>query len=160
PPAAAAPVAPAELATTDDYIGVAPFKTLAILQFGQYDAPFTLENRTSDKYFDFIERSVTVRAFGIPSNKDVGAMLTGYNDDSTFHYSVGVFNGDGQNFKNVDGFFDVMGRAWVAPFSFGGPDSLHDVAIGGSFWTGNRNNALPAFAQTTQANFTFWTPNL
>jgi hypothetical protein len=29
PPAAAAPVAPAELSTTDDYIGIAPWKTLA-----------------------------------------------------------------------------------------------------------------------------------
>jgi hypothetical protein len=159
PPAAAAPVAPTNLNTTDDFIGIAPFKTLAILQFGQYDAPFTLENRTSDKYFDFMERSVTVRAFGIPSNKEIGGMLTGYNDERNYLYSVGVFNGDGQNFKNVDGFFDVMGRAWIAPFSFTGPEALHDAEVGGSFWTGNRSNALPAATQTTQAGFTFWNPS-
>ena len=80
PPASAAPVAPANLATTDDYVALAPWDNLAILQVGQFDAPFTLENRTSDKYFDFMERSITVRAFGIPDNKEMGAMLHGIND--------------------------------------------------------------------------------
>ena len=102
PPAAAAPVAPANLATTDDFVALAPWKNLAILQVGQFDAPFTLENRTSDKYFDFMERSITVRAFGIPDNKEMGAMLHGFNDDRNYYYSVAVLNGDGQNFKNVD----------------------------------------------------------
>src|SRR5262249_33672708 len=85
PPAAAAPVAPNNLATTDDYVALAPYKSLANLQFGQYDAPFTLENRTSDKYFDFMERSITVRAFGIPSNKELGAMLWGTNDERNYY---------------------------------------------------------------------------
>src|SRR5262249_36558103 len=44
-------------------------------QFGQYDANFTMENRTSDKYFPFIERSLAVRNVGIPSNKEIGLML-------------------------------------------------------------------------------------
>ena len=158
-PATAAPVAQSNLNTTDDYIGIAPWKTLAILQFGQYDAPFTLENRTSDKYFDFMERSVTVRAFGIPDNKEIGAMLTGYNDDRNYLYSIGVFNGDGQNFRNVDGFFDVIGRGWVAPFSFNGPEILHDAEVGASFWTGNRSNALAPATETTQDGFAFWSPS-
>jgi hypothetical protein len=159
PPAAAMPVAPANLITTDDFIAFAPLGTLFQLQFGQYDAPFTLENRTSDKYFDFMERSVTVRAFGIPSNKELGYMASGYNDERNFLYSLAVLNGDGQNFKNVDGFFDLMGRFWIAPFSFTGPEALHDAEVGASFWTGNRSNALPAFAQTTQGGFTFWNPS-
>ena len=29
------------------------------VQIGQFDAPFTMENRTSDRYLDFIERSLT-----------------------------------------------------------------------------------------------------
>jgi phosphate-selective porin len=155
PPAAAAPVAPANLATTDDYVALAPWNNLAILQVGQFDAPFTLENRTSDKYFDFMERSITVRAFGIPDNKEMGAMLHGFNDDRNYYYSVAVLNGDGQNFKNADREFDVMGRAWVAPFSFSGPGPLHDVEIGGSLWTGDRANTLAPTSQTTQAGFTF-----
>src|SRR5450631_2429594 len=129
PPAAAAPVTPSNLATTDDFVALAPWKNLAILQVGQFDAPFTLENRTSDKYFDFMERSITVRAFGIPDNKEMGAMLHGFNDDKNFYYSLGVFKGDGP---------------------------LHDVEIGGSFWTGDRSNTLAPNSQTTQAGFTFW----
>jgi phosphate-selective porin len=155
PPAGAAPAAPANIATTDDYVAVAPWKNLAILQVGQYDAPFTLENRTSDKYFDFMERSITVRSFGIPDNKEIGAMIHGFNDDRNFYYSLGVFNGDGQNFKNVDDHVDWMGRAWIAPFSFLGDGPLHDVEIGGSFWTGDRSNTLSFTSQTTQAGFTF-----
>jgi hypothetical protein len=155
PPAAAAPVAPANIATTDDFVALAPWNNLAILQVGQFDAPFTLENRTSDKYFDFMERSITVRAFGIPDNKEMGAMLHGFNDERNYYYSAGVFNGDGQNFKNADREFDWMGRAWVAPFSFSGPGPLHDVEIGGSLWTGDRANTLAPTSQTTQAGFTF-----
>ena len=155
PPASAAPVAPANLATTDDFVALAPWNNLAILQVGQFDAPFTLENRLSDKYFDFMERSITVRAFGIPDNKEMGAMLHGFNDDRNYYYSVAVLNGDGQNFKNADREFDVMGRAWVAPFSFSGLGPLHDVEIGGSLWTGDRQNTLAPTSQTTQAGFTF-----
>ena len=155
PPAGAAPAAPSNLATTDDFVALAPWNNLAILQVGQFDAPFTLENRTSDKYFDFMERSITVRAFGIPDNKEMGAMLHGFNDDRNYYYSVAVLNGDGQNFKNADREFDVMGRAWVAPFSFSGPGPLHDVEIGGSLWTGDRQNTLAPTSQTTQAGFTF-----
>jgi phosphate-selective porin len=155
PPAAAAPAAPSNLATTDDFIALAPWNNLAILQVGQFDGNFTLENRTSDKYFDFMERSITVRAFGIPDNKEMGAMLHGFNDSRNFYYSLSVLNGDGQNFKNVDRQFDVMGRAWVAPFSFLGDGPLHDVEIGGSFWTGDRSNTLAPTSQTTQGGFTF-----
>jgi phosphate-selective porin len=155
PPAAPAPAAPANIATTDDFVALAPFGNIAVLQVGQYDAPFTLENRTSDKYFDFIERSITVRAFGAPSNKEAGAMVHGFNEDRNFHYSAGVFNGDGQNFRNVDKKFDAIGRAWVAPLSFLGQGPLHDVTIGGSFWTGDRNDTLAPANQTTMGGFTF-----
>ena len=155
PPAAAAPVAPANIATTDDFVALAPWNNLAILQVGQFDAPFTLENRTSDKYFDFMERSITVRAFGIPDNKEQGAMLHGFNDNRNYYYSLAVLNGDGQNFKNADREFDWMGRAWIAPFSFSGDGPLHDVEIGGSLWTGDRVNTLAPTSQTTQGGFTF-----
>jgi phosphate-selective porin len=154
-PAGAAPVAQSNLNSTDDFIAIAPHGNLVILQAGQFDAPFTLENRTSDKYFDFMERSITVRAFGIPDNKEIGAMLHGYNDARNFYYSAGYFNGDGQNFRNADTNFDFMGRAWIAPASFLGDGPLHDITVGGSFWTGNRSNTLALANQTTQGGFTF-----
>jgi phosphate-selective porin len=154
-PTTGVPAVQSNLNTTDDFVALAPRGTIAMLQVGQFDAPFTLENRTSDKYFDFMERSITVRAFAIPTNKEMGAMVHGYNDARNFMYSVGVFNGDGQNYKNLDDQFDFMGRAWVAPFSFMGDGPLRDAAIGGSFWTGDRGNTLAPVSQTTQGGFTF-----
>jgi hypothetical protein len=158
-PAGANPVAQSNLNTTDDYVAVAPWGDVAILQFGQYDAPFTLENRTSDKYFDFMERSITVRAFGVPTNKELGFMLHGIHPDKLFYYSAGVFNGDGQNYRNADKNFDFIGRAWVAPLALTTLDDFKPITLGGSVWLGKRNNALPLASQTTQAGFTFFKPS-
>ena len=155
PATSGVPAVQTNLDTTDDFVALAPFGTIAALQVGQYDAPFTLENRTSDKYFDFMERSITVRAFAIPSNKEIGTMVHGYDGPRRFMYSVGLFNGDGQNYKNLDTNFDLMGRAWVAPFAFVGDGPLRDATMGGSFWTGERANTLAATSQTTQGGFTF-----
>jgi phosphate-selective porin OprO and OprP len=143
---------------TDDYVALAPWGDKAILQVGQYDAPFTLENRTSDKYFDFMERSITVRAFGIPSNKELGAMVHGIHPDKLFYYSVGMFNGDGQNARNVDKNFDVMGRAWIAPLALTDVEALKAVEVGGSFWIGKRTKGGTFAPQTTQGGFTFLNP--
>jgi hypothetical protein len=150
-----APANQTNINATDDFVAVAPWEEdYAILQFGQFDAPFTLENRTSDKYFDFIERSFTVRAFGIPTNKEQGLMLHGTNPDRNYYYSAAVINGDGQNYKNVDDNFDIMGRAWIAPLSFVGIPELHDITLGGSYWTGNRSYGLPLANQQTAGGYT------
>jgi phosphate-selective porin len=157
-PAAANPTAASAQSATDDYLLVAPFtgqwRDTLLFQLGQFDAPFTLENRTSDKYFDLIERSNTVRAFGIPSNKELGLMAHGLLPNKMVYYSLGVFNGDSQNFKNIDNRFDVMGRAWIAPFALlKGP--LDEITVGGSFWIGDRKDTLALASQTTVAGFKY-----
>jgi hypothetical protein len=158
PPAAADPVAQSWIATTDNYIMIAPYQNLAMLQVGQYDAPFTLENRTSDKYFDFMERSLTVRTFGIPSNKEVGAMVHGLLPNSVALYSIGMFNGDGQNFYNVDNKFDFMGRVWISPANIAGLKAIENAEIGASYWHGTRGATGLAFKPfTTQGGFAFST---
>src|SRR5205085_11688174 len=106
---AAAPVA------TDLIVNARVFPFLNF-QVGQFDAPFTMENRTSDKYIDFMERSLAVRAFGIPTNKEPGLMVWGETSERLFYYSLGVFNGDGQNRLNRDNNVDVIGRAFFHPF--------------------------------------------
>jgi hypothetical protein len=107
------------------------------LEVGQFDAPFTLENRTSDKVFDFMERSFIVRSFGVPSNKEDGAMLWGYAPNKMVYYSLGVFNGDGQSFKNQDNAPAVIGRAFIAPLARWGKGDrkyLEQLWVGGSLW--------------------------
>jgi phosphate-selective porin OprO and OprP len=158
-PAGANPVAQANLNATDDYVAIAPWGDLAILQFGQFDAPFTLENRTSDKYFDFMERSITVRAFGAPTNKEVGFMVHGIHPEKLFYYSAGLFNGDGQNYRNADKSFDFIGRAWLAPLALTKLDAIKSITLGGSVWLGKKNNALPVATQSTQGGFAFFKPS-
>ena len=142
-------------APTDVFIALAPRGERVVLQAGQFDAPFSLENRTVDDSLDFLERSIAIRDFGVPENKATGVMLTGVGDARHFHYALGVFNGDGPGLRNVDDQFDVMARAWLAPFSFVGDGPLRELSIGGSLWVGDRANALPLDAQTTSGGFAF-----
>jgi phosphate-selective porin len=150
----------ANLNATDDFVALAPWADLAILQVGQFDAPFTLENRTSDKYFDFMERSAVVRTFAAPSNKEQGLMVHGLLPKKLAYYSVGVFDGDGQNMRNLDGSFDLIGRGWIAPFALLGPEWLGAVTVGGSGWSGRRASPLTQTlaGQSTQGGFAFWSP--
>jgi phosphate-selective porin len=128
------------------------------VQVGQFDAPFTLENRTSDKYIPFMERSLAVRALGVPTNKELGAMVWGETSDRLFFYSAGVFNGEGQNRPNVDLSGDVMGRVFTHPLALG-DSAVKDLQIGASVRYGARNTYWAYYdypGMTTQANYQFW----
>ena len=145
-------------------------------QAGQFDAPFSLENRTSDKYFDFMERSLAVRDLGVPLNKEDGAMIFGWLPKRAAYYSLGLFNGDGQNFKNLDDWPAFLARGFVAPLA---PLAISerrrwmkDIWVGASFWwqrdsnlggqagpstTGATTGDVPTM--TTQGGFTFFSSN-
>ncbi len=140
-----------------DLIFNARIHPLLNFQLGQFDAPFTMENRTSDKYIDFLERSIAVRALGMPTNKEIGLMAWGETPNRLFYYSVGVFNGDGQNRLNRDSYMDVMGRLFAHPFiAMGG--LLENVQIGASFHAGWRGSSVDyAYANmATQGGWTFF----
>jgi hypothetical protein len=137
PPAAdvnADAVAPSALPATDNYVAFAPAGDRFIVQAGQFDAPFTLENRTSDAYTDFIERSMAVRSLAVPRNKEVGVMVHGL-IGGLVYYSAGAFNGEGPGFRNVDNQPAGIGRIVVTPFG-ARPSALSRLSIGGSGWYG------------------------
>jgi Phosphate-selective porin O and P len=127
---------------------------------GQYNGPFTMENRTSEKYGNFMERSIVSRDLGIPANKEIGIMAWGEVESRHFAYQVGAFLGDGQNRPNVDGGLDGIGRVFFHPFaSLPGP--LKELQVGGSFRGGKRSQGSVAYdypGMTTQGNFQFWGP--
>ncbi|MEO8901690.1 MAG: porin [Polyangiaceae bacterium] len=130
------------------------------VQVGQFDAPFTMENRTSDKYIPFMERSLAVRAVGIPTNKDIGAMFWGEDPSKYFFYSAGLFNGEGQNRLNTDSRGDVMARAFVHPLA-SDKTELKDLQLGASVRYGSRDTRYTNYdypGMSTQGNFTFWSP--
>jgi len=129
-------------------------------QIGQFDAPFTMENRTSDKYIPFMERSLAVRSVGIPTNKEIGLMLWGETKDKYWFYSAGLFDGDGQNRLNTDGRGDFMARTFVHPAA-SLKSEIKDLQVGASLRYGSRNNKYSYYdypGMSTQGGYGFWSP--
>lgn len=130
------------------------------VQVGQFDAPFTMENRTSEKWgTPFMERSLVVRDVAVPTQKQIGLMLWG-EAFKMLNYSVGLFDGDGQNRLNVDSRGDLFARAYVMPLA-SRSDALKNLEFGVSVREGSRdphyvNYDVPAL--TTQGQYAFWNP--
>ena len=146
-------------APTDVFLNYRAHSLLNV-QVGQFDAPFTMENRTSDKYIPFMERSLAVRAVGIPTNKEIGLMLWGELTNKYWFYSAGLFDGDGQNRLNTDGRGDFMARTFVHPLASDRTE-LANLQIGLSLRYGSRNNRFSNYdysGMSTQGGFGFWNP--
>jgi hypothetical protein len=149
--------APSALSATDDYVALVPSGNRLILQAGQFDAPFTLANRTSDNYTTFIERAMVARSLGVPRNKEVGVMAHGLLFDGIFYYSGGVFNGNGPGFRNFDNQLDAIGRLVAYPFATR-EGLFRRLELGGSGWFG-RHVLGPTFPmQATPGGQPFLTP--
>ena len=157
-PAAGADVAPSALPASDEYLAFAPFGDQLIFQAGQFDVPFTLENRTSDAYTDFIERAMVARSLGAPRNKEVGVMVHGLLGDRRFYYSAGLFNGEGPEFRNIDNQSDTIGRLVATPFA-GSDRWWSGWSIGGSVWYGNHILGPEAPVQATPGGMVFFEPH-
>jgi hypothetical protein len=158
PPPAGSGERTTAMVASDVYLALAPWGDRLILQVGQFDAPFTLENRISDRHLAFTERALTARALGVPTNKEIGAMLHGVVGSRLLYYSVGAFNGDGPGFRNADNKVDGIGRLSIAPLGSTPWRSVRGVTVGGSFWSGRRLNGLALPAQSTQGGYKFFEP--
>ncbi|MBS2028117.1 MAG: hypothetical protein JST54_09460 [Deltaproteobacteria bacterium] len=142
---------------TDIYVN-ANYTNYANVQLGQFDGPFTMENRTSDKWTDMQERSRVIAAFAYPENKEVGGMVWGQPNGKWAYWSAGLFNGEGlQNFKHTSNHFLFEGRGWIAPMGAMGNDLLKNVWVGGSYYNGFRNESPenPYYASTAAYTATF-----
>lgn len=147
-------------APTDVFIN---FRALPWLNFqvGQFDAPFTMENRTSEKWgTPFMERSMTVRDVAVPTQKQLGLMAWG-EPAKEVYYSIGLFDGEGQNRLNTDSRFDLFARGYVLPFASTRTDALKNLEIGASVRYGSRDHNYTYYdvpALTTQGQYAFWNP--
>jgi len=150
-------VAPSVLPAADNFLAYAPFGDALVVQAGQFDVPFTLDNRTSDTETDFIERSMVARSLGAPRNKDVGGMVHGLLWRRRVYYSVGLFNGEGAGFRNLDNQADAIGRVVVTPLA-GSDGPLSGVSVGGSAWRGNHVLGPEAPVQATPGGVVFFQP--
>ncbi|MEP7122268.1 MAG: porin [Byssovorax sp.] len=128
--------------------------------FGQYNAPFSMENRTSNKTTPFVERNVAIRGFVRPSNKEMGVTVWGELLDKQLNYEIGVFGGDGQNRPQVDGNVDVMGRIFVRPLS-PSKEVTSKLQVGLSLYHGDRDPHYVGYDYspiTTGQGFALWNP--
>ena len=144
----------------DGFIGYMPTPRLRIY-FGQYNAPFTMENVTSSRWLDMMERALVIRTVATPYNKADGLMLWGDTENKSFEYQVGVFGGDGMNRPSVDNRVDGMARLVVRPLAKR-DDALKrlHVGVGGRFGSRNPDFVMyDAPGLSTPGGYTFWTPN-
>jgi phosphate-selective porin len=144
----------------DGFVGYMPIPRVKIY-FGQYNAPFTMENVTSSRWMDLMERALTVRTLGTPYNKADGLMVWGETQTKAFEYQLGLFGGDGMNRPNIDNRFDGMGRFVVRPLAKR-EDALKRFHVGVGARLGWRD---PDFVQydapalSTPGGYTFWAPS-
>jgi phosphate-selective porin OprO/OprP len=99
----------------DGYLDFNYFKW-AQLKIGQFKEPFSLEELTSSKYIDFLERSTVVS--NLSPSRDIGMMLHSEFAQGALGYSLGIFNGNGANQKrdeNDDK--DIAARLYFRPFA-------------------------------------------
>jgi hypothetical protein len=90
-----------------------PYLPYHAVQLGQYKVPSEEEGNRSSAKLDFAERSFVGRNVG--DKRDIGAMLTGtwpYVD-----YSLGVFNGAGQNTSDTDDQKDLAAKVTLKPLA-------------------------------------------
>jgi len=111
----------------------------AVVRFGQFKIPFSLESTTSDADLDMIDRSQVVNkiapGWDIGANgRDMGVVLTG--QAPVFEYAVGAFNGAGINKADTNDHKDLSARLVARP---GG-----GLSIGASYYDGLYSTAAGA----------------
>lgn len=142
----------------DGFVGFMPTDHVKIY-LGTYNAPYTMENVTSSRWMDLMERALVVRTVAAPHNKADGLMVWGESASKSIEYQVGVFGGDGMNRPNIDNRFDGMGRILVRPLvGDGNGNRLH---VGVSARYGSRDRTFLRYdapALSTPGGYTFWSP--
>lgn len=125
---------------TDGYINLTHLP-VAKTMLGQFKEPFSLEQLTSFRFVDFVERSIIANS--IAPGRDIGVMLHANLFDGILGYGVGIFNGNGRNRKrdeNDDK--DVAGRVYLRPFMTSGIPFLEGLQVGGAFTWGNQQGTV------------------
>lgn len=84
----------------------------AMWRFGQFKAPFSLQQLTSSGRQQFVDRAITDAKF-VPG-RDTGVMLFG-SLPASFGYQLGAFNGSGESRVQEDQGFMLVGRAYWQP---------------------------------------------
>lgn len=110
---------------------------------GQFKRAFTFENPMhpiTQGFFSYAQAITKLSGMSDRTNeaasngRDIGVQIQGdflknVNGRNLLHYQVGVYNGQGINFKDVDQQKDIIGGLWVMP--------VKGMRIGAFGWTGS-----------------------
>jgi phosphate-selective porin OprO and OprP len=96
----------------DAFLEIHP-RDAAFLKIGQYKVPFSLQQLTSDRRQEFVERALTDGKFA--PGRDMGVMLGGTTESKKFGYGVGAFNGGGESRQQDDQSLMYAARVWFDP---------------------------------------------
>lgn len=133
------------------------------LYVGQFNIPVSMDNVTSSRWLDMMERPLSVRTMAAPYNKDLGVMWWGSAfKRGVLEYQLGLFGGDGMNRPNVDHAFDGMGRILVRPFAGAHHGVFGRAHVGVSGRFGTRQDDFvryDAAALSTPGGYAFWSPS-
>lgn len=148
----------------DGFIGYQAEAQHLQLYVGQYNAPFTMENVTSSRWLDMMERALVIRTVATPYNKDFGVLFWGATKGGVapLEWQLGVFGGDGMNRPNVDNRGDLMGRILVRPLVDATKGATHRMHVGVSGRAGSRDDAYVLYdapALSTPGGYAFWSPS-
>ncbi|NUN47825.1 MAG: hypothetical protein HUU15_03225 [Candidatus Brocadiae bacterium] len=122
--------------TLDDaYVGFARWHFLK-LRVGQFKAPFSLEQNTSDRFIDLPERSVADR---LTPGREVGAMIHGEPIEKILSYGLMVSNGTGKAAFDENSDKDLSARVYVRPLATTENEWLKGLHIGVAGTFGRRD---------------------
>jgi len=149
----------AGLAPLNNFIGL-DLSAMLKIQVGQFRVPFTMDNVTSIRWGEFMERSLTARVMGAPLTRDLGIMAWGGTDRSAVWWALGYFGGEGGNRASVDNRGDVVGRLLFRPlWKQGGFIGQAHVGVSGRYGRRDVNFVrYDAPGMSTAGGYVFWSP--
>jgi phosphate-selective porin OprO/OprP len=125
---------------------------------GQFHVPFSLEELTSSRFIDFIERSLVNE---LAPARDRGVMIHGGLLGGAISYNLGGFNGTGEDTSDNNGDKDLAFRLTLAPFRSSDSFWLKGLQFAGNVTWGNQDSHSSAQGRTigrTTNRFTFFAP--
>lgn len=146
-------------APDDFYINFMVTPWLQIMA-GHYLTPFSMDNRTGNKFTSFMERTMGIRSFALQAPQEIGVTVWGEAFGKKLSYEVGVFGGEGVNRPQLDDRLDWSGRVFAKPL-LDCKCAFTNAQIGLSARHGERNQEFIGYDYapvTSNQGATLWNP--
>jgi phosphate-selective porin OprO/OprP len=141
----------------DTYLDLRFFPELRF-RAGQFKVPFSLEELTSSRFIDFVERSLVNE---LAPARDRGVMVYGDLVGGAVSYALGGFNGTGEDSSDNNSDKDLAARLAFTPFRISDSFWLKGLQLAGNVTWGNQDGSTSAqgrMTARTSNRFRFFAP--